>query len=134
MKDERGRRLGLLNVEQRLKVINGSSIETVPKFARENPDVKCDVLSVDGGHYNDIPLRDIQNMRLLANKSFHVLFVDDTNCDGTGCVDGRVGYIGRLFNGVKVLSRVSESAVAERQRFERGVSVLQYTTSYLEET
>ena len=41
---------GIKDGDARLTVIKGSSLETVPQFAAENPDVKCDLISVDGGH------------------------------------------------------------------------------------
>ena len=128
-----GERLGVKNVNERLFTINGSSIETVPKFAADRPDVKCDLLSVDGGHFGDIPLKDMQNMRRLANHDFHVLVVDDTNCDGTGCVDGQIASLVRE-GSLKVLGRVAEGLdLKPQQQFRRGVTVLQYTPRYLAE-
>lgn len=59
---------GVKDGDARLTVVKGSSLETVPQFAAENPDVKCDLISVDGGHTYDIALKDLENMHLLANR------------------------------------------------------------------
>ena len=41
---------GIQDGDARLTVVKGSSLDTVPQFAADNPDVKCDLISVDGGH------------------------------------------------------------------------------------
>lgn len=61
---------GIKDGDSRLTVVKGSSLETVPEFAAENPDVKCDLISVDGGHTYDIALKDLENMHLLANREW----------------------------------------------------------------
>lgn len=116
----RGSRFGLFNVSERLTITRGSSLETVPEFARQRPDVKCDIVSVDGGHTYELGLQDIINMRALANPKFHVLLVDDTNCDAGWCVDEPCFEHERRGNIVNLL-RVSEFNGL------RGVSVFQYT-------
>ena len=62
----------------RLHLTIGSSLNTLPRFAAEHCDVKCDVIVVDGGHTLGVALGDIRNFRVLANVG-HVLLVDDTN-------------------------------------------------------
>jgi hypothetical protein len=120
-----GHKYGLQNVDQRLVTVNGSSLDTVPKFAKDFPDIKCDLLSVDGGHFDDVPLKDLQNMKLLANKDFNLVLVDDTNCDGTGCVDGRVSHMVR--QGILLaVTRVAET-MEQGHLLTRGVTLLQYT-------
>eukprot|EP00698_Gefionella_okellyi_P015341 TRINITY_DN4329_c1_g2_i1.p1 TRINITY_DN4329_c1_g2~~TRINITY_DN4329_c1_g2_i1.p1 ORF type:complete len:564 (+),score=126.08 TRINITY_DN4329_c1_g2_i1:249-1694(+) len=69
----------------RLTLMCGDSRVTIPQFAREHPDVKCDLIHVDGGHTGDVPLADLRNMRVLANPSYHVLAMDDVNCDAEFC-------------------------------------------------
>ena len=128
-----GASYGLRDVDRRLAIITGSSVETVPKFAQEHPDVQCDLLSVDGGHFGDTPQRDMKNMMRLANKQWHVLVIDDTNCDGIGCVDDRIERM-RDEGQLKVIGRVAEKmeySSGEAQQFHRGVTVLQYTAAYL---
>ena len=52
-------------------------LQTVPRFAAQRRDVKCDVIVVDGGHSHDVAIRDLNNYRDLANVERNVL--DDTN-------------------------------------------------------
>ncbi|CUG86932.1 membrane-associated methyltransferase, putative [Bodo saltans] len=110
---------GLRNVSSRLTITKGSSLTTVPKFAKERPDVKCDILSVDGGHTYELGLQDIENMRQLANPNFNILLVDDTNCDAGWCVDEPCFEHERRGNIVNLL-RISEFGGY------RGISVFQY--------
>ena len=44
-------------------VVKGSSLETLPRFFKLNPHIKCDILSVDGGHTYKIAREDIINMK-----------------------------------------------------------------------
>lgn len=86
----------------RLKIIKGNSLLTVRQFHADHPLTKCNIISVDGGHSYEVALKDILNMHFLADKNFHILFVDDTNCDAYWCVDKstqeamRMGVIRRL--------------------------------------
>lgn len=62
----------------RLTVIKGDSRKTVPEFSAKNPDIKCNLISIDGGHVSDVPKKDIENMKhMAANK--HFIVVDDAN-------------------------------------------------------
>ena len=74
----------------RMKIIKGSSLETVKKYHAENPRFRCDVISIDGGHSYDIAVKDVDNMKFLANQFFNILLIDDTNCDKTWCVDSTI--------------------------------------------
>jgi len=60
-------------------LIIGDSARTLPSFTRAFPDVRCDVLLVDGGHAFDEAERDLQNGRQLVKRESHILVVDDTN-------------------------------------------------------
>lgn len=76
----------------RLSIVKGDSTETVVSYVAAHPGFKCDLLSVDGGHSYDIAKRDITNMAALANETFNVLLVDDTNCPSfSHCVDKAFG-------------------------------------------
>ena len=44
---------------KRHSLILGSSVITVPMFVKNHSNFKCDVLHVDGGHFDDIPIRGI---------------------------------------------------------------------------
>ena len=69
-----------------MELVLGSSVETVPAFAAARPEVRCDLLAVDGGHFGEVPLADLQNMRALAAPGAWVL-MDDINaaCPGGFC-------------------------------------------------
>lgn len=64
----------------RLKVIRGDSRKTVQDFLKKNPHTKCSFISIDGGHREDVPKKDIYNMKHLAAEK-HIVFVDDANLE-----------------------------------------------------
>eukprot|EP00930_Biecheleria_cincta_P002341 TRINITY_DN103350_c0_g1_i1.p1 TRINITY_DN103350_c0_g1~~TRINITY_DN103350_c0_g1_i1.p1 ORF type:complete len:278 (+),score=35.33 TRINITY_DN103350_c0_g1_i1:119-952(+) len=66
----------------RFEYISGSSTETVPAFAEERPEVKCDVISVDGDHSTEGTLADLANFRKLASCRNWVL-MDDAGWNST---------------------------------------------------
>ena len=59
----------------RFSFIPGDSTITVP--AAKHLEGKCDLLIVDGGHTYDIALKDVTNMRKLANPKHHLMIIDD---------------------------------------------------------
>ena len=83
------RTLPQLNATQRLTIVKGSSLQTVPEFARNasGTGFVCDLLSVDGSHKHQDAVDDIANMMAIANPQWNALFVDDTNCGYKYCVD-----------------------------------------------
>ena len=62
-----------------LTLVLGDSTETVPKFVSENPDYKCNILFIDGGHTHEVAEADILNMAPMANDPFHRVIVDDAD-------------------------------------------------------
>ena len=122
----RSAKYGLANVDVRLTTVKGSSITNVPKFASEHPDIKCNILSVDGNHDHTYALKDILQMRQLANESMHVLLVDDTNCVRQFCVDDAVRLTEKCGETVALL-RLSEHPSESEQGYRRGVTMLQYS-------
>ncbi len=60
----------------RHQLVVGDSRETVPQYARENAGSRFDLAFIDGGHEFEIALKDIENMRALADQKT-VLVVDD---------------------------------------------------------
>eukprot|EP00933_Yihiella_yeosuensis_P044359 TRINITY_DN39457_c0_g1_i1.p1 TRINITY_DN39457_c0_g1~~TRINITY_DN39457_c0_g1_i1.p1 ORF type:complete len:317 (-),score=42.91 TRINITY_DN39457_c0_g1_i1:178-1038(-) len=62
--------------KDRFEYIEGPSQETIPKFAEDRPDVKCDVISVDGDHSTEGTLADIINFRKLASCRNWILMDD----------------------------------------------------------
>lgn len=77
----------------RLSVVYGDSHETVPRFAAAHPEVKCDVIFVDGDHTYRGALEDFRNMRALANSQRHLLVADDVGLarDAATDADGSLG-------------------------------------------
>ena len=60
----------------RFEIILGDSTKTLPKFIASHPTVKCDVMSIDGGHFYDIALHDFNNFRKMASAR-NLLHYDD---------------------------------------------------------
>jgi Methyltransferase domain len=56
----------------------GDSRKTVPKFLAENPQVKCSLISVDGGHFFEVAYPDITNFASVADiKNGAIIILDD---------------------------------------------------------
>ena len=53
----------------RLTLIIGDSRETLPRFAKANPNIKCDLFFVDGGHENNVPQSDMFWAIAMLNKT-----------------------------------------------------------------
>lgn len=60
----------------RHKLIIGDSQQTVPKFNQDNPDIKFDLIFIDGGHSYKVAKNDLLNMKPLAHKDT-ILMMDD---------------------------------------------------------
>ena len=63
----------------RFHITFGDSLKTVPRFAARHPEVKCDVILVDGGHTTNVAIGDLRNFRKLVNVERNVLVLDDIN-------------------------------------------------------
>merc|ERR1719382_2153061 len=66
----------------RFEYIEGPSAEAVPLFHQDRPDVKCDVISVDGDHSMEGTFADLANFRQLASCRNWVL-MDDAGWSST---------------------------------------------------
>ena len=76
----------------RFDLICGDTKATIPKFVQGDGAAgpaagaggaggHCDIIHIDAGHDYEDAAADLVNAWGLANRSFHVLLVDDTNCD-----------------------------------------------------
>jgi spermidine synthase len=65
--------------KDRFHFVVGDSLETVPEFAERFPDVKFDLIFIDGAHSFDNCYHDILNMKQLAHSNT-CLWIDDYKC------------------------------------------------------
>ena len=65
----------------RLNVTWGDSKVTVPAFAKYHPNIKCDIVIVDGGHNYREAKADLRNLRAMAQTSYNFLIIDDHPSD-----------------------------------------------------
>lgn len=63
-------------------------MQSVPMFTSDaaNKGLVCDIIHVDGGHFGEIPLLDLRNMRPLAGTNT-ILLIDDVKCPYEWCVE-----------------------------------------------
>lgn len=66
---------------KRLTLALGDPAIEIPHFAETRPDVKCQLIHVNGGGSYEAALRDITALAPLADPAFHVLLVNDVGCD-----------------------------------------------------
>jgi hypothetical protein len=69
-----------VNISGRLEIIPGDSTITVPKFVEAHPDVQCDLVLTDGGHFGDIPYKDMKNLRKISHEGTLLLIDDYGTC------------------------------------------------------
>eukprot|EP00747_Dinoflagellata_sp_TGD_P169101 gnl/TRDRNA2_/TRDRNA2_197158_c0_seq1.p1 gnl/TRDRNA2_/TRDRNA2_197158_c0~~gnl/TRDRNA2_/TRDRNA2_197158_c0_seq1.p1 ORF type:complete len:262 (+),score=45.06 gnl/TRDRNA2_/TRDRNA2_197158_c0_seq1:74-859(+) len=69
------------------EVIWGDSVQSVPQFFKDHPDVKCDYLHIDGGHDEAVASSDIRNFQDHVSENALVV-ADDCSCHSDGLCDG----------------------------------------------
>ena len=63
-------------VPWRHHITYGDSVETLPEFRRQNPEVKCDVAITDGGHTARIATIDLENFYQMSSHR-NIAFFDN---------------------------------------------------------
>ena len=118
----------LERADDRLRIVRGSSLATVAAFAKAHPDVKCEVLAVDGDHTIDAATLDIANMAALANPRFHVAFLDDALCDAPQFCTGPTAALEhhRRAGTLAILGAQLENPYTDDESTPRGVAIYQY--------
>jgi predicted O-methyltransferase YrrM len=71
-----GKRLVDKRYPARHTLIYGDSLKTVPEFKRNNPDLRFDLVFIDGGHEYEVAKADIVNMKALCSEKT-VVVIDD---------------------------------------------------------
>lgn len=69
----------------RTQVVKGSSLDTVPKFIKEHPEEKCDLVFIDGNKKYEYRLQDLKNLHAASHAGTLVLL--DEVCSVI-CVSG----------------------------------------------
>jgi predicted O-methyltransferase YrrM len=62
----------------RHELVLGDSTETLPAFARTHPDLRFDLVFIDGGHDYEVAMADIVNFRRMAHADTIVIMDDMT--------------------------------------------------------
>ena len=67
--------------DKKIEIVIGDSNQTISEFVKNNPTFRCDLISIDGGHFDSIPFYDLLNMAKLAREDGRtMLIVDDATC------------------------------------------------------
>lgn len=61
----------------RVELHEGSSLHTLPAYQHAHPSHRCDIVSVDGGHFGYVPLHDLYNFALLAPQNDSLVLMDE---------------------------------------------------------
>ena len=71
-------------------LIIGDSTMSVPKFIKDHPETKFDLLFIDGCHEHEIAMADLENCRNLAHKD-SIFIMDDTVFSDIGYGQWNIG-------------------------------------------
>ena len=63
--------------KDRLFVHYGDSVESIPQFITKNPDFRCDLVLVDGGHFYKVARHDLRNFARLSVPGKTLVVIDD---------------------------------------------------------
>jgi len=65
----------------RFEVIWGDSVVEIPKWRAAHPDVRCELIFVDGAHSRDVCRADLLNFAAMANPEYNRVLLDDIFLD-----------------------------------------------------
>ncbi|XP_063438167.1 uncharacterized protein LOC134719128 [Mytilus trossulus] len=91
----------------RLKVVRGDSTKTVPIYRHNNPNVKCDFISIDGGHLGEVPKTDLLYMQYLAADN-NIIVMDDVNIKSNETFEKTVGKAWKYAITNKLVKQIGE--------------------------
>ncbi len=89
------------NFPGRLIVIRGATGQTLPEFAKANPQIRCDIVLIDGGHNGEVPYWDAVALRSMSDKNTIVIWDDYT-------LEGKCSYC-------RDVRRASDRLVSEKK-------------------
>lgn len=61
---------------KRHTLISGDTLKTIPNYIKQNPNQQFDIIFINGGHFNDVPLMDLSNCRELSHSNTIVIMND----------------------------------------------------------
>lgn len=61
----------------RVNITWGDSTQTMPQFIKDNPDIKCDLMVIDGGHIYSVAKKDRLNFSQMVSGPHNILFIDN---------------------------------------------------------
>jgi hypothetical protein len=65
----------------RFELVLGDSTDTVPNYMKTFPNFRCNVIHVDGGHSDPVPLSDLNSFFPVSNTTWSYLLIDNANID-----------------------------------------------------
>lgn len=98
----------------RIEVFWGNSITEVPKFFAEHPEVRCNLVYVDGGHSWDVAEADLNNFKKVADPEYNVLLMDDVYCIAPYCEGPHLAWTLLVDNGVATETEKHTDATKQR--------------------
>lgn len=77
----------------------GDSTKTIPAFKAANPNVKCNLIFVDGGHDYNVAAADLINFWGMADPNYNVLLMDDVFCSSVFCQGPNAAWTNLISSG-----------------------------------
>jgi len=78
----------------------GDSTQTLPVFRLQNPEVKCNLIFVDGGHDYPVAVADLQNFMPMADPDYNIVMIDDVYCGMSYCQGPNVAWVEMVQQGL----------------------------------